>query len=139
MELGATPQTSIQMYARAGNIENPQRAWGEWKQLTPNTGAMGIDASRFMQWKLVEHPGSVVGAVAINYLPVNLPPVMDEIMVAPGARANSIQQQPGQPQQITHQFSFLAESRNQLRPGARARAAVGHPGSHRCHGALGRA
>jgi len=23
----ATPQTSIQMYARAGNIENPQRAW----------------------------------------------------------------------------------------------------------------
>ena len=43
VELGATPQTSIQMYARAGNVENPQRAWGDWKQLTPNTGAIGID------------------------------------------------------------------------------------------------
>jgi WD40 repeat protein len=104
IELGATPQTSIQMFARAGNVENPQRAWGDWKQLTPNTGAIGIDSSRFMQWKLVEHPGSVVGAIAINYLPVNLPPMVDEIMVAPGARANSMQQQPGQPQQITINF-----------------------------------
>ena len=101
---GRNAGASIQMFARAGNIENPQRAWGDWKQLTPNTGAIGIDASRFMQWKLVEHPGSVVGAVAINYLPVNLPPIVDEIMVAPGARANSIQQQPGQPQQVTINF-----------------------------------
>jgi hypothetical protein len=46
----------------------------------------------------------VVGAVAVNYLPVNLPPMVDEIVVAPGARANFIQQQPGQPQQITVNF-----------------------------------
>jgi WD40 repeat protein len=105
VELGATPQSSaVQMYARAGNIENPQRAWGDWKQFTPNSGAIGIDSSRFMQWKLVEHPGSAVGAVAINYLPVNMPPVVDEIVVAPGARANFVQQQPGQPQQISINF-----------------------------------
>jgi sugar lactone lactonase YvrE len=104
VELGAAPSASVQMFARAGNIENPQRAWGDWKQFTPNTGSLGIDPSRFMQWKVVEHPGSSVGAVAINYLPVNMPPVVDEIVVAPGARANSMQQQPGQPQQITINF-----------------------------------
>jgi WD40 repeat protein len=104
VELGATPASGVEMFARAGNIENPQRAWGEWKQFTPNTGGVGIESSRFMQWKLVEHPGSTVGAVAINYLPVNMPPAVDEIVVAPGARASSMQPQPGQPQQITINF-----------------------------------
>ena len=105
VELGPTPASSaVRMFARAGNIENPQRAWGDWKLFTPNTGEIGIGSSRFMQWKLVEHPGNAVGAVAINYLPVNLPPVVDEIVVAPGARANFNQQQPGQPQQITISF-----------------------------------
>ena len=105
VEFGETPHSSaIQMFARAGNIENPQRAWGDWKLFTPNTGEIGIGSSRFMQWKLVEHPGSAVGSVAINYLPVNMPPVVDEIVVAAGARANFNQQQPGQPQQITINF-----------------------------------
>ncbi len=104
VERGPAQSSAVQMYARAGNIENPQRAWGDWKEFTPNTSAIGIESSRFMQWKLVEHPGSAVGSVAINYLPVNMPPVVDEIVVAPGARANSIQQQPGQPQQITINF-----------------------------------
>ena len=104
VELGATRSVDLRMFARAGNIENPQRAWGDWKPFTPNSGAVGIDSSRFMQWKLVEHPGAVVGAVAINYLPVNMPPAVDEIVVAPGARANSQQQQAGQPQQITINF-----------------------------------
>ena len=104
VELGATPASAVEMFARAGNIENPQRAWGDWTQFTPNAGAVGIESSRFMQWRLVEHPGSAVGAVAINYLPVNMPPAVDEIVVAPGARANSMQPQPGQPQQITINF-----------------------------------
>ncbi len=104
VEMGPTAATAVQLYARAGNIENPERAWGEWKTFTPNAGAVGVGASRFLQWKLVEHPGTQVGGVAINYLPVNLPPVVDEVMVAPGARANSITQQPGQPQPITLSF-----------------------------------
>jgi sugar lactone lactonase YvrE len=104
VELGATRGADVQMFARAGNIENPQRAWGEWKRFTPNSGAVGVDASRFLQWKLVEHPGAAVGAVAVNYLPVNLPPVVEEIVVAAGARANSQQQPAGQPQQITINF-----------------------------------
>ena len=104
VEMGATPGTAVQLFARAGNIENPERAWGEWKAFTPNAGAVGVGSSRFMQWKLVELPGAQVGGVAINYLPVNLPPVVDEVMVAPGARANAITPQPGQPQPVTLSF-----------------------------------
>ena len=60
VELGAGIQPSaVQLFARAGNIENPDRAWGDWKQFTPNSGAVGIPSSRFMQWKVVEHPGTV--------------------------------------------------------------------------------
>jgi WD40 repeat protein len=111
VETGAAPQAAdFQMFARTGNIENPERAWGDWKQFTPNTGAVGIDHSRFMQWKLVERPGSAVGSVAINYLPVNMPPVVDEIVVAPGARANAMQPQPGQPQPITINFPSTQNS-----------------------------
>jgi WD40 repeat protein len=105
VEMGATRAGAVEMQARAGNIENPERAWSEWKTFTPNAGAVGVDASRFLQWKMVEHPGAQVGGVAINYLPVNLPPVVDEVMVAPGARANAITQQPGQPQPITLNFA----------------------------------
>jgi sugar lactone lactonase YvrE len=105
VEMDATPASAVQMSARAGNIENPERAWGEWKTFTPNAGTVGVDASRFLQWKLVEHPGAQVGGVAIDYLPVNLPPVVDEILVAPGARANVVPQQPGQAQPITLNFA----------------------------------
>jgi len=105
VELGANTQPSaVQMFARAGNIENPERAWGDWKPFTPNVGAIGISSSRFMQWKVVEHPGTSLGAVSINYLPVNMPPVVDEIVVAPGARANENLQPPGQAQPVTINF-----------------------------------
>ena len=40
-------------------------------------------------------------SVGINYLPVNIAPVVDEIAVEPGARANQPPQQTGQPQQVT--------------------------------------
>jgi WD40 repeat protein len=110
IELGSSQPSAFQMFARAGNIENPQRAWDEWKPFTPNTGALGIQSSRFMQWKLVEHPGSSVGAVGVNYLPVNMPPVVDEVVVTPGARASSTPQQPGQPQQVTINFPSTQNS-----------------------------
>jgi WD40 repeat protein len=132
VELGAMPAAGVAMYARAGNIENPQRAWDDWKAFTPNSGAIGIEASRFMQWKLVEHPGAAVGSVAINYLPVNMPPVVDEIVVAPGARASGGQQQAGQPQQVTINFpstqnqgiSFGQEPGREPLPAVRDRNAV---------------
>jgi hypothetical protein len=91
----------FELFARSGNVENPERNWSEWKKVTPNNGSAGIPSARFVQWKVVVEPGAKVGSVGINYLPVNIAPVVDEIAVEPGARANQPGQQPGQPQQIT--------------------------------------
>ena len=70
-------------------------------KVTPNAGTSGVPAARFIQWKAVLEPGARVGSVGINYLPVNIAPVVDEIAVEPGARANQTTPQPGQPQQVT--------------------------------------
>ena len=90
---------SFDFFARAGNVDNPQRAWSDWKKVTPNVGPIGVDPARFMQWKAELHAGADIASVGINYLPVNVAPVVDEIVVVPGARVSTgglqIQQQQG--------------------------------------------
>jgi hypothetical protein len=44
--------------------------------------------ARFAQWKLTLKPGTQVHAVSLNYLPVNIAPMVDEVVVMPGARVN---------------------------------------------------
>ena len=92
---------NYEIFARSGNVENPERNWSDWRKITPNTSTSGVPAARFVQWKAVVDPGAQVDSVGINYLPVNIAPVVDEIAVEPGARANQNAPQPGQPQQIT--------------------------------------
>ena len=92
---------AYEIFARSGNVENPERNWSDWRKITPNTATSGVPAARFVQWKAVIEPGAQVDSVGINYLPVNIAPVVDEIAVEPGARANQSSPQPGQPQQIT--------------------------------------
>src|ERR1700689_2596337 len=89
------------IFPRSGNVENPERNWSPWQQVTPNAGTAGVPAARFIQWKAVLEPGARVGSVGVNYLPVNIAPVVDEIAVEPGARATQAAPQPGQPQQIS--------------------------------------
>jgi hypothetical protein len=100
MEVNADGGT-YEIFARSGNVENPERNWSDWRKITPNTGSSGVPSARFVQWKAVIDPGAQVDSVGINYLPVNIAPVVDEIAVEPGARANQNTPQPGQPQQIT--------------------------------------
>jgi hypothetical protein len=100
MEVNADGGT-YEIFARSGNVENPERNWSDWRKITPNTGSSGVPAARFVQWKAVIEPGAQVDSVGINYLPVNIAPVVDEIAVEPGARANQTAPQPSQPQQIT--------------------------------------
>jgi hypothetical protein len=57
-----------------------------------------VPAARFVQWKAVLHSGGAINAVSVNYLPVNVAPVVDDIAVQVGARVNLAQQQPQQPQ-----------------------------------------
>jgi WD40 repeat protein len=104
MEVNANDHGSagaFEILARSGNVENPERNWSPWQKVTPNAGQAGVPAARFIQWKAVLQPGARVGSVGVNYLPVNVAPVVDEIAVEPGARATQTSAQPGQPQQIS--------------------------------------
>lgn len=102
IDAGATSSPNFDFYARAGNVDNPERGWTDWKKVTPNVGPLGLQTARFVQWKAVLHPGSSIGSIGINYLPVNVAPVVDEIVVEPGARVNPPPTESGTPsQQVT--------------------------------------
>src|ERR1700733_2114431 len=47
---------SYEIFARSGNVENPERNWSEWHKVTPNTASAGVPAARFVQWKAVLAP-----------------------------------------------------------------------------------
>ncbi|WP_446742284.1 hypothetical protein [Silvibacterium acidisoli] len=95
---------SFEFYARAGNVENPERAWSDWKKVTPNVGPLGLEPARFVQWKAELHAGADVSSVGLNYLPVNVAPVVDEVVVEPGARVNAAAQQQPYPQPVVINF-----------------------------------
>jgi hypothetical protein len=72
---------------RTGNVSNAERGWSAWKAVTAET-SIAAPQARFAQWKLTMKPATSVHAVSLNYLPVNIAPMVDEIVVAPGARVN---------------------------------------------------
>jgi hypothetical protein len=71
---------------RTGNVEQPVRGWSDWQPL--GDSSVASPAGRFLQWKAVLHAGGVLGSVGVNYLPVNAAPVVDDLVVVPGARFN---------------------------------------------------
>ncbi|MGA7341065.1 MAG: hypothetical protein WBE72_11070 [Terracidiphilus sp.] len=87
-----------ELLTRSGNVEQPVRGWSDWEPL--KDGSVASPAGRFLQWKAVLHPGGVLGSVGVNYLPVNSAPVVDEIVVVPGARLNQQNLMASQPQTI---------------------------------------
>ncbi len=95
---------ALEMYVRTGNVENPERRWSDWQKVTPNQST-GAPAARFIQWKAVLSPGTRLDSVGIDYLPVNVPPLVDEIAVEPGARVNPTPPPSGQPQQVSINFA----------------------------------
>jgi sugar lactone lactonase YvrE len=86
--------TGYQLWTRSGNVEQPVRGWSDWAQL--KDGVAASPAGRFMQWKVVLDNSGNVGGVGVNYLPVNAAPIVDDIVVVPGARVNSQSQQAAQ-------------------------------------------
>ncbi|HEY0796923.1 MAG TPA: hypothetical protein VGD64_14215 [Acidisarcina sp.] len=95
------------LFARSGNIENPERAWSDWQPVAANKGGLGVPAARFTQWKAVLHPAAKIRKVGVNYLPVNAAPVIDDIAVQPGARVTSQPSQPSQQQTINITFASV--------------------------------
>ncbi|MGB6193929.1 MAG: hypothetical protein WBF42_15775, partial [Terracidiphilus sp.] len=90
--------TGYELWTRSGNVEQPVRGWTDWERL--KDGDVASPSGRFLQWKAVLNPGGVVGGVGVNYLPVNAAPVVDEMVVVPGARVNQ-QSQPAGAQTTT--------------------------------------
>ena len=92
------------LYARTGNVENPVRAWTDWKPVTGNQGEPGLTPARYVQWKAVLEPSATINSVGVNYLPANLAPVVDEVVVVPGARVNAQANMPQVPQSVSINF-----------------------------------
>ena len=99
---------SAELYARSGNVDNPDRNWSPWTPVDLANGAeLQVPPARFVQWKAVLHassPAPRVDAVLLYYLPKNVAPQVDDITVQPGYRYQAIAhvtgtepQAPGQP------------------------------------------
>ena len=81
---------NVDLFARSGNVDNPDRNWSPWKKVDlGKDDETGIPAARYAQWKAVLHTGSpapLVDSVALNYLPKNVAPVIDDVSVQVGVK-----------------------------------------------------
>jgi sugar lactone lactonase YvrE len=79
-----------ELYARSGNVDNPDRNWSPWKKvdLQKELPAQAPSA-RYIQWKAVLVPGTPaanIDSVTLFYLPKNVAPEVNEVTVVVGAR-----------------------------------------------------
>jgi hypothetical protein len=84
---------SYELWARSGNVDNPDRNWSSWKKVDLQRD-LPVDAppARFIQWKAVLHPGNpapVLDSVGVNYLPKNVAPEVEDVVVSVGYRVPS--------------------------------------------------
>jgi sugar lactone lactonase YvrE len=83
-----------ELYARSGNVDNPDRNWSPWTPVDLAADAeLKVPPARFVQWKAVLHAGNPaprVDAVLLYYLPKNVAPQIDDITVQPGYRYQAI-------------------------------------------------
>jgi hypothetical protein len=90
---------NVDLYARSGNVDNPDRNWSPWKKIDlAKSLETGIPAARYAQWKAVLHTGSAapgVDSVALNYLPKNAAPEIDDITVQLGVKYQPLPKMPG--------------------------------------------
>jgi len=85
---------NVELLARSGNVDNPDRNWSPWKRVDLRKDAeVPVPPARFAQWKAVLHAGDPaprVDSVTLNYLPKNVAPDFDDVMVSVGLRYQSI-------------------------------------------------
>lgn len=82
----------VEIFARSGNVDNPDRNWSNWQPVNlgqDGSGSIPVPSARFIQWKAELHSGSPspqLDSVIVNYLPKNVPPDFDDVSVQVGAR-----------------------------------------------------
>src|SRR5579884_885730 len=81
---------NVDLFARSGNVDNPDRNWSQWKKIDLQKEAeVSAPPARFIQWKAVLHPGQTaprVDSVILNYLQKNVAPEFDDVTVTSGTR-----------------------------------------------------
>jgi len=96
----------IDLFARSGNVDNPDRNWSPWTKVEMQKGGeISVPAARFIQWKAVLHasePPPHVDSVIVNYLPKNVAPDFDDVSVQVGVKYQALphvsdSSLPGQP------------------------------------------
>jgi sugar lactone lactonase YvrE len=84
---------NFELFARSGNVENPDRNWSPWKKVdVSQSQPVDVPPARFLQWKAVLYAGTTpatIDLVAVNYLPKNVAPEVDEVTVSVGSRVPS--------------------------------------------------
>jgi len=85
---------NVELSARSGNVDNPDRNWSPWKNVDLLKDAeVSVPPARFIQWKTVLHKGKAaprVDSVVLNYLPKNVAPDFDDVTVQVGVRYQSL-------------------------------------------------
>ncbi|MGC1648797.1 MAG: hypothetical protein WA741_23510 [Candidatus Sulfotelmatobacter sp.] len=86
---------NVELLARSGNVDNPDRNWSPWKQVNlGKESEMAVPAARYAQWKAVLHADSAkptVDTVTLNYLPKNVAPEIEDVSVQIGVRYQPLQ------------------------------------------------
>jgi sugar lactone lactonase YvrE len=81
---------NAEMFARSGNVDNPDRNWSSWAPIDlVNDAELKVPSARFVQWKAVLHAGTPaprLDAVLLFYLPKNVAPQVDDVTAQPGYR-----------------------------------------------------
>lgn len=81
---------NYELAVRSGNVDNPDRNWSAWNTVQLGKDAkLDVPAARFLQWRVTFKPSNTrsrVESVKLYYLPKNVAPVVDDIVVQPGAR-----------------------------------------------------
>ncbi len=82
--------SGVEVFARSGNVENVRGAlgelWSPWTAVSAGQTPLPVPVARYAQWKAVLKPGAQIDALTVNYLPRNLPPLVEDMVVQPGAR-----------------------------------------------------
>ena len=90
---------NVDLYARSGNVDNPDRNWSPWKKIDlVKNGETGIPAARYAQWKAVLRAGTpppAVYSVALYYLPKNAAPEIEDVTVQVGVKYQPMPKIPG--------------------------------------------
>ena len=85
---------NFQILARSGNVDNPDRNWSPWKPVDLERDVpVDAPAARFVQWKAVlkpAHPMPKIDSVLVNYLPRNVAPGVDKVIVMVGSRLKPV-------------------------------------------------